>query len=53
MCKTEMETLKETNVENELILVDCSDTNLKVPATCRVTREAMMERIHAIDSNGQ
>lgn len=53
MCKAEMEKLKETSVENELILVDRSNTNLKVSATCRVTREAMMERIHTIDTNGQ
>lgn len=53
MCKTEMETLKETDVDNKLILVDCSNTNLKVPPTCPITREAMMERIHAVDASGQ
>jgi predicted DCC family thiol-disulfide oxidoreductase YuxK len=53
MCKTEMETLKETDQDNKLILVDCSNTDLAVPESCPVTREAMMERIHAIDANGQ
>lgn len=53
MCKNEMETLKETDVDNKLILVDCSNTNLKVPATCPVSRETMMERIHAVDARGQ
>ncbi len=52
MCKTEMETLKETDTENKLILKDCSDKNLSVPTSCPVTREEMMERIHAIDANG-
>lgn len=53
MCRSEMETLKETDKNNQLILVDCSDTNLTLPASCPATREAMMERIHAIDANGQ
>lgn len=53
MCKTEMETLKETDEDNKLILVDCSNTNLTIPRSCPVSREAMMERIHAIDANGE
>jgi predicted DCC family thiol-disulfide oxidoreductase YuxK len=53
MCKTEMETLKETDIDNKLILVDCSNTDLAIPDSCPVTREAMMERIHAIDATGQ
>jgi len=53
MCRSEMETLKETDIHHKLILVDCSDSNLSLPESCPVTREAMMERIHAIDANGQ
>ena len=53
MCATEMHTLKETDFTNKLILVDCSATNFSEPASCPATREAMMERIHAQDANGQ
>ncbi|MFW5431902.1 MAG: thiol-disulfide oxidoreductase DCC family protein [Methylophilaceae bacterium] len=53
MCKTEMETLKETDKDNQLILVDCASPNIDLPASCPVTREALMERIHAMDSNGK
>jgi predicted DCC family thiol-disulfide oxidoreductase YuxK len=53
MCKSEMETLKQTDYDNKLILIDCSNIDLETPASCPVTREAMMERIHAIDANGK
>lgn len=53
LCRTEMETLKQTDHRNQLILVDCSQVSLSVPASCPVTKAAMMERIHAQDVNGQ
>ncbi len=53
MCKSEMETLKETDFDEKLILVDCSNTNLTIPDSCPVSRVAMMERIHAVDANGK
>ncbi len=52
LCKTEMETLKETDVDKKLILIDCSNTNMSMPAHCPVTRELMMARIHAVDAKG-
>lgn len=52
ICKTEMETLKELDTQNKLILIDCANQNTAVPASCPVSREAMMERIHAIDAGG-
>lgn len=53
LCKTEMETLKEADASNKLILVDCANVDMAMPASCPATRKAMMERIHAVDSNGQ
>lgn len=53
MCATEMHTLKETDFNNKLILVDCSAANFNEPASCPATREAMMERIHAQDACGK
>ncbi len=53
MCRSEMETLKETDSDNKLILIDCSNTDLAIPDSCPVTREAMMERIQAVDANGK
>lgn len=52
MCRSEMETLKDNDSENKLILVDCSDNNFSTPTSCPVDKETMMERIHAIDANG-
>lgn len=52
LCKSEMETLKETDFDNQLILINCADVNITVPASCPVSREAMMERIYAVDANG-
>ena len=53
MCRTEMETLKEMDFDNKLILVDCSNTNMDAPASCLISHEAMMERIYAQDAAGQ
>ena len=53
MCAAEMHTLKETDFDNKLILVDCSATNFNEPVSCPASQEAMMERIHAQDANGQ
>lgn len=52
MCRVEMETLKEYDVGEKIILVDCANEGLDTPANCPVTREAMMERIHAQDATG-
>lgn len=53
MCASEMHTLKETDFDNKLNLVDCSAENFNEPASCPTTKEAMMERIHAQDATGQ
>lgn len=52
MCKSEMDMIKEGDKDKKLILVDCSNTNFSTAESCPVTKEAMMERIHAIDANG-
>ena len=52
LCAAEMHTIKETDFENKLILVDCSNQNFNEPAFCPSTKAAMMERIHAVDSAG-
>jgi predicted DCC family thiol-disulfide oxidoreductase YuxK len=53
LCAAEMHTIKETDFENKLILVDCSNDNFAEPAFCPSTKAVMMERIHAIDTTGQ
>ena len=53
LCAAEMHTIKETDFENKLILVDCSNENFSEPAFCPSTKTAMIERIHAVDSTGQ
>lgn len=53
MCKAEMETIKTSDTGNKLILIDCSNIGLAIPDSCPVSREAMMERIHAMDASGQ
>jgi predicted DCC family thiol-disulfide oxidoreductase YuxK len=53
LCRTEMHTIKETDFENKLILVDCSNENFNEPAFCPTTKAVMMERIHAVDAAGQ
>lgn len=52
LCASEMHTLKETDFNDQLRLVDCSSTQFDAPAFCPSTKEAMMERIHAQDANG-
>ena len=53
LCAAEMHTLKETDVENKLILVDCSATNFNEPAFCPISKADMLSRIHAQDAAGQ
>lgn len=52
LCKTEMETLKESDIDNKLILVNCAIEHIDIPMSCPVNREGMMERIHAQDAAG-
>ena len=52
LCASEMHTIKETDFENKLILVDCSNQAFNEPEFCPTTKEAMMERIHAQDAAG-
>lgn len=52
LCAAEMHTLKETDFENKLILIDCSADNFAEPAFCPSTKAVMMERIHALDAAG-
>lgn len=52
LCRTEMETLKQADDTNQLILVDCSQTAMQLPDSCPVTRDALMSRIHAQDAMG-
>ena len=52
LCSAEMHTIKETDFENKLILVDCSAENFNEPAFCPANKIAMMERIHAVDAAG-
>jgi predicted DCC family thiol-disulfide oxidoreductase YuxK len=53
LCKAEMETIKETDFEQKLILVDCSSDDFTEPAFCPTNKADMMERIHAQDAAGQ
>lgn len=53
ICRSEMETIKESDADNKLILIDCSNSDLITPASCPVSREDMMERIQAVDANGK
>jgi predicted DCC family thiol-disulfide oxidoreductase YuxK len=52
LCASEMHTIKETDFENKLILVDCSSQAFNEPDFCPTTKEIMMERIHAQDATG-
>jgi predicted DCC family thiol-disulfide oxidoreductase YuxK len=52
LCASEMHTIKETDFEDKLILVDCSSQAFNEPESCPSTKEAMMERIHAQDAAG-
>ncbi len=53
LCAAEMHTIKETDFENKLILVDCSNDSFTEPAFCPTDKKMMMERIHAQDASGQ
>ncbi len=53
LCAAEMHTIKETDFDNKLILVDCSNENFNEPAFCPTDKAEMMERIHAQDAAGQ
>ena len=52
LCAAEMHTIKETDFENKLILVDCSNDAFAEPAFCPSDKAAMMARIHAVDAAG-
>ncbi len=52
LCAAEMHTIKATDFDNKLILVDCSANNFSEPAFCPSNKTAMMERIHAVDAAG-
>ena len=53
LCRTEMHSLKQADTAHQLILVDCSPVEMQVPDSCPVTREALMDRIHAQDAEGR
>lgn len=53
LCAAEMHTIKETDFDNKLILVDCSNDSFREPAFCPTDKETMMERIHAQDAAGK
>ncbi|HOY69725.1 MAG TPA: DUF393 domain-containing protein [Methylotenera sp.] len=53
LCAAEMHTIKETDFDNKLILVDCSNEAFNEPAFCPTNKAEMMERIHAQDASGQ
>ena len=52
LCAAEMHTIKETDFDNQLILVDCSSDNFTEPAFCPTNQAAMIERIYARDAAG-
>jgi predicted DCC family thiol-disulfide oxidoreductase YuxK len=52
LCAAEMHTIKETDFENKLILVDCSNENFSEPAFCLSQKADMLTRIHAVDAAG-
>lgn len=52
LCVSEMHTIKETDFEDRLILVDCSNQAFNEPEFCPSSKEAMMGRIHAQDAVG-
>lgn len=55
MCAGEMHGLKELDVQGRIILVDCSAPDFRDDALKEhgVTREALMQLIHARDANGR
>ena len=52
LCSAEMHTIKETDFDNKLILVDCSADSFNEPAFCPTNKATMMERIHAVVAAG-
>lgn len=52
LCASEMHAIKEADLNNKLILIDCSSQNFNEPPSCPSSREAMMEKIHAQDARG-
>ena len=52
LCAAEMHTIKETDFDNKLILVDCSNDNFNEPAFCPTDKMTMLKRIHAQDATG-
>lgn len=52
LCAAEMHTIKETDFENKLILLDCSDEHFETPTFCPTTKDEMTSRIHAQDAAG-
>jgi predicted DCC family thiol-disulfide oxidoreductase YuxK len=53
MCADEMHTIKESDLKNKLILVDCASENFNEPTFCPSNQAILMERIHAVDAAGQ
>jgi len=53
MCREEMDLIKSKDTHNQIILADCSAAGFETPASCPATREAMMDRIHAVDASGK
>lgn len=53
ICKSEMEAIKISDVQNKLNLVDCSPTTFDVKKyTNSISQTDMMTCIHALDANG-
>ncbi len=55
LCNSEMQNIKVHDTKNQLVLIDCSTPEFDdtVFHALGITREHMMERLHAQDSNGQ
>lgn len=53
LCASEMHTIKETDFENKLVLVDCSSEAFSEPQFCPSNKQEMMSRIHAQDATGK
>jgi predicted DCC family thiol-disulfide oxidoreductase YuxK len=53
LCASEMHTLKSLDANNQLILIDCSSDVFSEPSMCPTTKAGMLERIYAVDANGQ
>ena len=55
LCSSEMQTIKLNDIENLLVLVDCSASNFDDRPYLKdgITRDAMMRCLHAQDAQGQ